>query len=134
MCSAKSFNPDNAAIGGITVGSKIDYVRSIYGEPTEIFKRDDNSITWFYGDSFQIQFVNQIATTVVSSAPNGLTTPNEVSVGMKEKVLRSKFGRPSQSESFKNRSIKTYNLNDFNLIFIIKNKIISEIRIVKVNQ
>ena len=133
MCSAKKIiNSEQAAIGGISTGADTNYIKSIYGEPNEIFTRENNSVTWFYGTTFQIEFVNDVAISVVSSGPNGLTTPNGISVGMKKNKIRSQFGSPNQTEKYKNRAIYFYEIdNGSKLIFIVKDKIISEIRVVK---
>ena len=89
LCSAaKVFNADQAAIGGISVGSSTEYIKGIYGEPKSIRidennNQDKDSQTWYYGDTFLIDFVNGIASCVITSGNNGLSTPAGVSVGMR---------------------------------------------------
>ncbi len=130
MCSAKILNADQAAIGGITIGSNENYIKSIYGEPNNIFKREGNAQSWFYGDSFIIDFVDGKVSSIISSGANGLSTPDGISVGMTKKSLKTKYGNPNHSENYKKRSIQTYEIDEnIKMIFVIKNKTISEIRI-----
>lgn len=102
--AAKVIGEDRAAIGGITIGSKVDYVRSIYGEPDKIRSDDDRSVEWYYGDTFQIRFVDERAVFVCSSGNNGLNTPDDVGVGMKSRRVKKVFGRPHEKLKFDRRS------------------------------
>ena len=135
ICSAaKVFNADQAAIGGISVGSSTEYIKSIYGEPNSIHvdenTQDTDTQTWYYGDTFLIDFVNGIASCVVTSGSNGLATPAGVSVGMKKKTMKSKYGSPKTTEKYGNRAIYTYQTdNGVGMVFIVRDGIISEIRV-----
>ena len=134
FCSAaKIFNADQAAIGGISVGVGTEYIKEIYGDPNKI--RIDNELnadsqTWYYGDTFQIDFVNGIATCIVTSGNNGLTTPAGVTVGMRKKEMTSKYGSPSTSDKYGNRAIYTYQAaNGIKMLIVTRDGIITEIRI-----
>ena len=75
------------AIGGITFGASEDYVKSIYGEPSDI-SYDSNGVwgktkTYQYGSSFFIKF-GQTGNVIElkSTANNGLKTPQGFTVGI----------------------------------------------------
>ena len=131
ICSAaKSFNAEQAAIGGIAAGSSTDYIKGIYGEPNKIRIRENHSETWYYGDTFQIDFINGKVSSVVSSGNNGLATPAGITVGMKKSKMTSNYGSPQVTDKYGNRAIYTYQAdNGVKMIFIISNGIISEIRV-----
>ena len=133
LCAAaKNFSADSAAIGGITTGSSTEYTKSIYGEPGEIRSSEENqnAETWYYGDTFQIDFVDGIASAVVSSGANGLATPDGITVGMKKKNMTSKYGRPQHTDKYGKRAIYSYQAeNGAKMTFVIRDGIISEIRI-----
>lgn len=133
LCSAgKIFTSDRAAVGGISTGSSTEYTKSIYGEPgkIKISEINQNAETWFYGDTFQIDFVDGIASSVVSSGANGLATPDGITVGMKKRNMTSKYGKPQHSDKYGKRAIYSYSAdNGTKMIFVIRNGIISEIRI-----
>ena len=135
ICSAaRVFNADQAAIGGISIGSSTEYIKGIYGEPNSIHvdedSKDTDSQTWYYGDTFLIDFINGIASCVVTSGNNGLATPAGVSVGMKKKEMTSKYGSPKTTEKYGNRAIYTYQTDSgVGMVFIVRDGIISEIRV-----
>ena len=132
-CSAEKFlSSDSAAIGGITTGSSGEYVKSIYGDPNKIRVSENSQgvVTWYYGDTFQIDFTNGLASAVVSSGNNGLATPDGISVGMKKSKITSKYGRPQESDKYGTRAIYTYKTdNGTNVTFIVNGDLIKEIRI-----
>ena len=135
ICSAaKAFNADQAAIGGISVGSSTEYIKGIYGEPNSIRVDEDSQDksvqTWYYGDTFLIDFVNGIVSGVITSGNNGLATPAGVSVGMKKKVMTSKYGSPKTTDKYGSRAIYTYQTDSgVGMIFVVRDGIISEIRV-----
>ena len=137
ICSAaKVLNVDQAAIGGISIGSNTEYIKGIYGEPNSIRvdeeSQDTETQTWYYGDTFLIDFVNGIASCVVTSGNNGLSTPAGVSVGMKKKVMKSKYGSPKAVKKYGNRAIYTYQTESgVDMVFVVRDDIISEIRVKK---
>ena len=134
-CSAaKSIDESRAAIGGIAIGSKIDYVRSIYGEPNKSKLNVDGALDWYYGDTFQIRFVNGLATFVCSSGNNGLNTPDDVGVGMKKRLIKKFFGRPSERLNFDNRELLMYHGSGaWQMLFVVRGGLISEIRLTAVD-
>lgn len=80
---------EDIAIGGISFGSTMEYVRSIYGEPDEIYRKNGKEyepqslIQWVYGDSFSITFDanDNRAYQIKSTGRNGLEIPIGVAVG-----------------------------------------------------
>lgn len=129
--ASKVIGEDRAAIGGITIGSKVDYVRSIYGEPDKIIESlDGRAVEWYYGETFQIRFVEERAVFVCSSANNGLNTPDNVGVGMKSRLVKKVFGRPSEKLKFDRRQVYVYNGSGaWQMLFVINDDWITEIRL-----
>ncbi len=84
---------EEIAIGGITFGATEEYVRKIYGEPTEMeYKERDDIIneypqtTYIYGNSktyFKIIFVNGGVFSAESVGNTGLKTPSGFGYGSK---------------------------------------------------
>ena len=130
-CSAaKVIDTDRAALGGISIGSKIDYVRSIYGDPDKIRNSDDGAVEWYYGDTFQIRFVDDRAVLVCSSGNNGLNTPDDVGVGMKSSRATKVFGRPNEKLKFDKRQMYVYKgAGDWQMMIILRDGWITEIRL-----
>lgn len=130
--ATKNFDSERMAIGGISTGSSAEYTKSIYGEPNKIRVSEDNQKleTWYYGDTFQIDFLDGIACNVTSSGANGLSTPDGITVGMKKYNMTSVYGKPQISDKYKTRAIYTYKTeNGTKMLFITNNGIISEIRV-----
>lgn len=127
----KVLDVDRAALGGIAIGSEVDYVRSIYGEPDKILDGlDGRSIEWYYGDTFQIRFVEGRAVFVCSSGNNGLNTPDNVGVGMKSRLVKKVFGRPHEKLKFDRRQVYVYEgAGAWQMIFVINDDWITEIRL-----
>ena len=66
--------PDSeASLGGITLGNKMSYVRSIYGEPTE-------------------QHRTKTIEEIVTTANNGISTPRGVTVGIPKATVDALYG------------------------------------------
>ena len=92
-----SLDRSRIALGGITIGSTKAAVRHIYGEPTSVEK---NGWLYRYGSSFRIKFIpgselgmaDDGAYTIVTTANNGIATPDGVTVGMAPKVLDDVYG------------------------------------------
>lgn len=129
-CSAaKAVNTDQVAIGGISAGAGKNYIKGIYGDPAAIIIRSGDE-TWLYGDTFHIDFINDIVTNVVTSGNNGLSTPAGVSVGMKKDKMSAMYGRPQSTDRYGNRAIYTYQVESgAQMLFVTRDGIISEIRI-----
>ena len=133
--SSKVIGEDRAALGGIAIGSKAEYVRSIYGEPNKIIEGEARAVDWYYGETFLIRFVDGRAVFVCSSANNGLNTPDDVGVGMKSKVVRKIFGRPSEKLKFDRRQIYVYDVKGAGqMMFVLNGDWIAEIRLTDVER
>ena len=130
-CSAaKVIDTDRAALGGIAIGSKVDYVRSIYGDPDKAKALENGAVEWYYGDTFMIRFADERAVFVCSSGNNGLNTPDNVGVGMKSKRARKVFGRPNEKFKFDKRQLYVYNgAGDWQMVIVLYDDWITEIRL-----
>lgn len=104
---------DQARIGGIGIGDSIDYVKSIYGEPTSVGQRGKNYLydglyayDMTYGDSFKLSVVENSDGTeevidIASTANNGLAMPCGIKVGSSIGEVYKNFGMPWRINSAK---------------------------------
>ena len=88
------------ALGGITLGSTMDYVKSIYGEPDETGWTTDTfgnrTLYHRYGNGFYLlegtygggSSINELT----SKANNGLATPSGITVGTTLDTVKSIYG------------------------------------------
>lgn len=92
-------------IGGVGIGDSLDYVKSIYGEPSIVGKKVKNylyeGITYdvSYGDSFLLKVLIESDGTenivnINSTANNGLAMPCGIKVGSPIGDMYKKFGMP----------------------------------------
>ena len=100
-CLAYTFGPvpaSEASLGGITLGSPISYVRSIYGEPTEQRRAktvlNENAILYRYGKGFFIleNLYNYTVEEILTNANNGISTPMGVTVGVPKSTVDTLYG------------------------------------------
>lgn len=91
------------AIGGITLGSTEEYVRSVYGAPDEVTYSKDSVFgekhTARYGNSFFITYgkTNHVI-KVETTANNGLKTPSGISVGQAVSAVTDYYPKSSLRE------------------------------------
>lgn len=100
------------AIGGITFSASEDYVRSIYGEPTDI-SYDSNGgwgkiKTYRYGDSFFVTFAQSGVIDVKSTANNGLKTPQGFTVGMPLSKVENYYGNKGYASTNNGKKTRRY--------------------------
>lgn len=92
-------------VGGVGIGDSIDYVKSIYGEPSTVGKKVKNylyeGITYdvTYGDSFILKVLIESDGTenivnINSTANNGLAMPCGIKVGSPVGDMYKNFGMP----------------------------------------
>lgn len=83
-CLAYTFGPvpaSEASLGGITLGSPISYVRSVYGDPTETAwgkdRLNQDAKSYRYGKGFFIleRLYDNTVAELMTSANNGIATP-----------------------------------------------------------
>lgn len=91
--------PDSeASLGGITLGSSMSYVRSVYGAPTDRIPTKDfthqDAFSNIYGNSFYvIEYPedNSVEELYVT-ANNGLATPMGIAVGVPKSTVDKLYG------------------------------------------
>lgn len=94
--------PDSeASLGGITLGSLMSYVRSIYGAPTDRVPTKDyirqDAFSNIYGNSFYvIEYPkNSSVEELYVTANNGLATPMGITVGIPKSTVDKLYGEGS---------------------------------------
>lgn len=98
------------ALGGITLGATEDYVKKIYGEPTNVnydYGAFEHSKTFDYGGTFKVKFGNGKVTSVETTANNGIKTPSGFSVGSRLSDIinyYNRVGTPSSNGAVGGRS------------------------------
>ncbi|WP_287046141.1 hypothetical protein [Megasphaera sp.] len=99
-------------LGGLRPGYTLEYMKSIYGEPTlEDYKPCNlpafSKYEYKYGDSVSIISVGgKIIVDIHTSADNGWTTPAGVAVGMDKSVLQDVYGK--EDDTFQDKGILYY--------------------------
>lgn len=102
VCSAGMPRGD-IAIGGVTVGTSLDYVEQIYGKPTASYYGEGD---YMYGKTIIYNY-NQMFVVYAASKGNqnrkifsiicrekGLSTPGGLAVGMKFAIAKKIYGSP----------------------------------------
>lgn len=124
--------PDSEfSLGGITVGSSADYVKSLYGEPDKDsgvrIGPDGKYYEYIYRSSLRIEFdVNyNTITGVYVTANNGFSTPAGITVGMNADVITKLYGEPFKND----RGILSYHEDGKWIVFTTRNGKITEIKI-----
>ncbi len=124
--------PDSEfSLGGITVGSSADYVKSLYGEPDKDSGvrpgTDGNYYEYTYGSSLRIEFDanSNTVTGIFVMANNGFSTPAGITVGMDADVITQLYGTPFKND----RGIISYHEDGKWIVFTTRNGKITEIKI-----
>lgn len=107
ICMTTSFASiprNDMVIGGITIGSSLDYVEQVYGSPNELYYGDGD---WLTGQSLTYKYVNgnNLFKVVAGTKGNsnrrvysivcrerGLYTPKGLSVGMNFNEVKKIYG------------------------------------------
>ena len=123
------------ALGGIELGATPERVRSIYGAPDFIKKLEGRDLRfwdgnsgefWLYGDLFGITFIDGHALLITSSAPNGIKTPDGISVGDTVGNLYRTYGRAAKCGANQDGKLYSYKNGHRVLSFTVRDsKIIS---------
>lgn len=94
--------PDNeAALGGITLGSSMSYVHSVYGAPTDRVPTKDyvhqEAFSNIYGNSFYVIEYPKDSTVeeLYVTANNGIATPLGIAVGVPKSTVDKLYGEGS---------------------------------------
>ncbi|MBR1647717.1 MAG: hypothetical protein IJ685_13235 [Selenomonadaceae bacterium] len=104
-----TLEPQQLALGYISITSKPSDILNIYGHPSRV--DNSNGVRWFYGKDFYVQFMGRGATTiseVTTTSNNGITTTNKVAVGMSESILRRVYGTPKYQKQRGNEDCYWY--------------------------
>lgn len=89
---------EEITLGGISIGSKQSYVRSVYGEPTEVERSNHSgpfgvTSKWVYGDSFILHFASDgWVYAMETNANNGIKTKSGFAVGQNISRVLNYFG------------------------------------------
>lgn len=123
------------AIGGVTLGSSLNYVKQIYGPPTSFYYEDGDYITgkiavYSYNQMFVIyaRTRNQPAGMIDSiiCRDKGLSTPAGFAVGMNFDIVKKIYGYPYESKYPVNpvSGCKHYGYNNgsYNMEFAVDSK------------
>ena len=96
ICMADKAGPlpaSEASLGGITLRSPMNYVKSIYGDPTDRYittgKFNTPAVGNLYGKGFYvIEYANQPAVLeLYTDANNGIATPMGITVGVPKSTV-----------------------------------------------
>lgn len=95
--AAGSIPKGDVALGGITIGASEDYVRGVYGEPSDISYKTTGAFgkmkIFQYGESFFVTFNNNgKVIEIMSDENNGIKTPPGFTVGMPLSDVRDYYG------------------------------------------
>lgn len=124
------------ALNNIRLSYGMDYVRSIYGEPTSHrthtfltpYKTYITDDIYTYGDSVEIRSRRGTLLSITVTANNGWTAPGGIAVGMSVEELITKYGFPAQTpKPYKGHLYYSYGYANLYLLFEIKNGRIVEI-------
>ena len=101
ICMADKAGPlpvSEASLGGITLGSPMSYVYSIYGAPTDRYlttgKFNTQAIGNLYGKGFYvIEYASQPSVLeLYTDAHNGIATPMGIAVGVPKSTVDRLYG------------------------------------------
>ena len=101
ICMADKAGPlpaSEASLGGITLRSPMNYVKSIYGDPTDRYittgKFNTPAVGNLYGKGFYvIEYANQPAVLeLYTDANNGIATPMGITVGVPKSTVDRLYG------------------------------------------
>ncbi len=127
-----ALNDDEIAIGGVSPGASVEYVKGIYGAPDSasesITKSGETWEIWKYGDSFELRWYKGEKEPwlfiLSSTAANGLATPKGIKVGSRASEVLEKYGEPFTKNSTR---LWYKGKNDCDFIFDISNGVVTRI-------
>lgn len=97
VCTASPIPENRFAIGGIAPNSSPNYVKSIYGLPSErksVPSAEGGCIQWSYNGTFIISFVDNVVKNITVKANNGIATADGIHVGSTVADLKAAYGEP----------------------------------------
>jgi len=121
FAQSKNIPDSEAALGGVHIGASMDYVRSIYGEPsdysygydtfgnpTTIYRYGNGYYFYVYYNKAGESYINEITT----DANNGIATPAGITVGTPEDVVMNTYGRLLPKKSTSRKHYFTYTTHE----------------------
>ncbi|MBQ9572940.1 MAG: hypothetical protein IJR22_06070 [Acidaminococcaceae bacterium] len=106
---------EDMVIGGVGVGTHINYVKQVYGEPSavkqhkaEVDSDIRNPMEYSYGKTFTLYADGSIVYSVSSTGNNGLKTSKGITVGMPYSNVVKAYGKPDYAQSWKGFTNYTY--------------------------
>ena len=96
LCDAMLYS--EMYLGGLTVGSTVEYMKKLYGKPTEPFVGVHGH--YEYGDSVIIHHdvIEERLYGIIVKANNGWATPAGLTVGMNISTALDLYGNPDYTE------------------------------------
>lgn len=140
-CFAGNIPRHDIAIGGISYGTSMNYVKQIYGTPTKITYADGEwhtgkLIAYNYNDKFIVEGVVKNNTVdFIVCREKGLSTPGGLAVGMKYDIAKKIYGEGQRLDLIKGYhqdGYKHYSYGSFGInmeLVVDKQGIINEIKI-----
>ena len=138
-CFASPFPRYDIAIGGIGIGTSMDYVKQVYGEPSSISYGYEypygDTVTYNYNDLLEITGAIRTGDVyAISCKEKRLSTPGGIAVGMKYGIVKKIYGigrRLDLNSYFKDDGYKhyEYNYGPRNIVFVVNDGIIRKINI-----
>lgn len=141
ICSAE-IAQDRIGIGGVGFGSSMEYVNSIYGEPTNV---DYGAVDWGgqrvraikakYGGRYTVVFVgNEQSAVDIISTSTSFATPDGVTVGMSADELSGIYGDADSVRTAYGGTLYGYigklDSGDYSMLeFDVRDGVITEIEI-----
>ena len=84
---------EEIALGGIPAGGSFEYMKSVYGEPESLQKRE-SYYQYRYGDSVLVFVLGDKVMSIKTTADNGFATPAGITVGMNISQAEKVYGKP----------------------------------------
>ena len=125
--ASAQIDAEGIALGGIVPGSNFQDVIAVYGQP---WRLDEDE--YIFGEGFRVKVSDEnpnVVEKVVSTADNGIETPEGVKIGMKSSLIRSIYGKPDKIDRDAYDMKYIYRVQDKLLIFKFVNYTIVKMQV-----
>lgn len=133
MGTASAAVPNDAlVVGGIEYGASAEYVRSVYGDPTEVETKpqqefyNGTAIEYEYGDSFELFLLDNQVRRIEVDRHNGIKTKAGIEVGSTLAEVKAAYGEPDKIRHDK-YIYYSQDRSDIGFVFEIENDKVHEI-------